>query len=213
MERRFLQNRADLAVRQRMTDDARQVRGYAAAYYDGSEETEFTLWEGVVERIIAGAFDRAVKEDDVRALFNHDPSEILGRRSAKNLTLGTDETGLWYRIDMADTARSHDLLTHIERGDITGSSFAFDVTDETWRKQDGVHIRELRGVRLYDVGPVTFPAYESTTAEAKAADRTVRAAKHAFRRWQAREAADKLGKMEEAFGRLNGQFDDLLRRG
>jgi len=148
-------------------DKSTRIVGYGAVYYDGTDGTQFRLWDDMLERIMPGAFDRAIKEDDVRGLFNHDPSMVLGRSKAGTMALASDERGLRYEIIPGDTSVARDVREHLKRGDVTGSSFAFTVTDEQYRKEDGIHIREIHGVRLYDVGPVTFPAYEGTTAGAR----------------------------------------------
>jgi HK97 family phage prohead protease len=154
-----------------------KIRGYAAVYYNGEEGTEYELFryrgERLVERLLPGCFDRAVAEDDVRALFNHDPSQILGRTAAGTCRLAVDSVGLRYEIDPPDTQTARDLMESMERGDITSSSFSFeyeDTSDRDIKQPDGsmVHVLEVRAVKLYDVSPVTFPAYKSTTAEARA---------------------------------------------
>ena len=149
------------------------ITGYGAVFYDPSKPgTEYDLrssWGGFVERIMPGAFDRAIRDDNVRALFNHDPNYIVGR-SPNTLKLSADATGLRYEILPPDTQFGRDLLTSIERGDIIGSSFSFSIDEENWREvrdqSTGVTTvyREIRAVKLYDVGPVTFPAYEASTA-------------------------------------------------
>jgi len=141
-----------------------KINGLAGVIYNGTPDTQFELWPGGVERIMQSAFDRAVLEDDVRALFNHDPNKILGRTSAGTLRLSVSGKGLEYDIDAPNTAETKALVEAIERRDVTGSSFSFSVTDERWRKEASIEIREILGVELYDVGPVTFPAYEATTA-------------------------------------------------
>ncbi len=166
MERRFV-GAAQCRVRiENRADDKRAIVGYGAVYYDGTPATEFKLWSGTVERIMPGAFDRAVKEDDVRALFNHDPNHLLGRSTAGTLKLSTDETGLRYDIDPPDTQIGRDVMVSLDRKDITGSSFSFSVISETWRDDEaaGIVIRELNEVRLFDVSPVTYPAYEGANA-------------------------------------------------
>lgn len=165
MERRFLPAaRAHVAVERGAADD-NAITGVASVFYDGTPGTEYELWSGVFERILPGAFDRAIKEnDDVRALFNHDPSLLLARTTSHTLRLWVDKIGLRYEIDPGDTQVARDVLIHIERGDVTGSSFAFTPTDESWRKEAGKEIREIKGVKLYDVAPVTYPAYEATSA-------------------------------------------------
>lgn len=145
-----------------------RIRGYGAVFYDGSPETEFELWPGTVERIIPGAFDRAIKEDDVRGLFNHNPDLVLGRTSSKTMKLSVDGKGLKYAITPGSTQTARDVIQHIKRRDVTGSSFSFEYTNRGWVKaDDGRTVLEVRGVKLYDTGPVTFPAYPATDAQAR----------------------------------------------
>ena len=108
-----------------------------------------------------------MREDDVRGLFNHDPNQILGRTKPGTMRLEVDERGLRYEIDPADTTPGRDVKEHLKRGDVDGSSFSFVVTDERTIKEDGKRIREIRGVKLFDVGPVTFPAYPATSAQVR----------------------------------------------
>lgn len=141
------------------------ISGYAATFYDpANEDTEFELWDDFVERIEPGSFDEAIRNDDVRGAFNHDESKILGRTKSNTLRLSVDKVGLRYEIDLPDTSDARDLAVSLRRGDIDGSSFAFRVTDEHTEKADDVWIRWIRGVKLFDVGPVSFPAYKATTA-------------------------------------------------
>jgi HK97 family phage prohead protease len=175
MERRFIQRAAARLELRAREGKLPQIAGYGAVFYNAAEPgTEYQLWTDFVERIMPGAFDRAVAErDDARALFNHDPTNLLGRIAAKTLSLEVDATGLAYTIDPPDTQMGRDVVEMIRRGDLSGSSFAFEVTDEDIRKEkrDDVEkwIREIRGVKLYDVGPVTYPAYEATTTGVRAA--------------------------------------------
>ena len=147
--------------------------GYAAVFYRkdvAGTEYQFGWNETVRERIAPGAFDRALEEDDVRALANHNDDILLGRTSAGTLELSVDDTGLRYRIGYDPSDPDHQrVAAKIARGDLNGSSFAFSVREEDWggSDEDG-HIRELRDVQLYDVGPVTFPAYEATDASLRA---------------------------------------------
>lgn len=165
MERRFCRT---LAPRVEARDDQTPlIRGYAAVYYDGTPETEYRLWDGAVERIMPGAFDAALRSDaDVVALFNHNSDIVLGRRSAGTLRLSDDARGLAYEID--PPASRGDVVEMLRRGDVRGSSFMFMVRGESWIRGDDLDIRELTAVDLYDVGPVTFPAYEATTAGVRA---------------------------------------------
>ena len=151
----------------------RRIVGYASVFYDGTPETEYQLWSDTVERIMPGAFDTAIKEDDVRALFNHEPANVLGRTAAGTLALAQDATGLHYEIELPDTHLANDLSVLVGRGDITGSSFAFQVRKQTIiepKEANEPTVRQIEDVALFDVGPVTYPAYEQTTAMMRAAN-------------------------------------------
>jgi HK97 family phage prohead protease len=174
IERRYTAgpNRAGIETR---ADGRPTIVGYASVFYrEDDPGTEYRLWSDVVERIMPSAFDRAVKEDDVRGLFNHDPNQILGRNGAGTLRLSVDKVGLRYEIDPPDTAQAAAVVEAIRRGDVTGSSFGFLPDANTIREErrDGkwVTIVEREAVRLFDVSPVTFPAYESASAGLRAAD-------------------------------------------
>ncbi|UAN42635.1 MULTISPECIES: HK97 family phage prohead protease [unclassified Enterobacter] len=135
-----------------------RIIGYGSVFNSRSEP----LW-GFREIIKPGAFDD-VLGDDVRGLFNHDPNFILGRSASGTLTVSTDERGLRYDIEAPDTQTIRDLvLAPMLRGDINQSSFAFRVArdGERWYEdEDGVVICEIsRFSRLFDVSPVTYPAY------------------------------------------------------
>lgn len=142
------------------------VHGYGAVFHRADNPgTEYWLYRDLVERIGRGAFDRAISEkDDVRALFNHDVNQILGRSSAGTLRLSVDEVGLRYEFDVPDSPNGQNLVAALERKDVTGSSFSFDILKVQYSEEKDYFVREMLDVRLYDVGPVTFPAYTAATA-------------------------------------------------
>ncbi len=144
-------------------DGVAHLEGYGAVFYDGTPDTQFEIFADFIERIMPGAFDRALRDDDVRGLFNHNVDHVLGRTSAETLKLSVDKVGLRYDIALGDTSIASDVLSHVSRGEVTGSSFSFLITDQEFRTENGVDIREILGVELFDVGPVTFPAYDATT--------------------------------------------------
>jgi HK97 family phage prohead protease len=123
------------------------------------------------ERIAPGAFTEALKRSDVRGLFNHNPSQLLGRSSAGTMRLTEGSDSLLYEIDPPDTSVARDVTALIKRGDVTGSSFAFTVRTDEWTKATTPGDLPLRTIKeideLRDVGPVTFPAYEETTVQAR----------------------------------------------
>ena len=137
---------------------APKISGYAAMFDSPADIGWFR------EVIKAGAFDETLANgDDVRALFNHDPNLVLGRTKANTLRLSVDDKGLMYEIDPPDTQFARDLMESIRRGDVSQSSFAFETISDRWRTEDKQDVRELIKVRLFDVSPVTYPAYEETS--------------------------------------------------
>jgi len=143
------------------------ITGYASVFYNGKPETEFRLANDFVERVSPKAFDGVIDRDDVRALFNHDSNYVLGRSKSGTLKMSVDKRGLKYEIEIPDTSAGRDLMTSIKRGDITGSSFSFTVDKESYEEKDAVTVRTVEAVTLYDVGPVTYPAYAGTEAQAR----------------------------------------------
>lgn len=156
IERRFF--KSELAA------EERNVTGYGSVFSSQSEDLG-----GFREIIAEGAFDGRLN-DDVRALFNHDPNFVLGRTKSGTLSLSVDKNGLKYDVDFPDTTIASDLLTSIKRGDVDQSSFAFTVDQDgqEFTEVDGVIIRTITKVtRLYDVSPVTYPAYPDATVGAR----------------------------------------------
>ena len=167
-----------------MTEGAngQTVFGYAAKFNTmsnnlGSEDYQF------FEIIQPGAFD-GVLNDDVRALFNHESELILARSKAGQGTLkiGVDGIGLWYEFEAPDTQTGRDLLVSLRRGDIDQSSFSFTVAKDGQsfvEKQDGdgpvILTRTITKVaRLYDVSPVTYPAYEDTEVDSRSIEKILK---------------------------------------
>ena len=146
------------------------LQGYAALF-----DTPTTVGS-FVEVIDRGAFDDALG-DDVRVLFNHDPSLILGRTKSGTASIAVDAAGLRYQVTPPPTQVGRDVLALVERGDVDGSSFAFRVLADRWEPAPtatDLPVRHVEKVRLIDVSPVTHPAYAETTVEARgrAADLT-----------------------------------------
>lgn len=147
------------------SDGKRTIRGHAAVFNKDSEPMY-----GFVERVAPGAFTDSLGVDDVRALFNHDPNIILGRNKAGTLRLEEDDTGLAVEIDPPDTQAARDLLISMERGDITQMSFGFTTIQDTWTydRASELTLRTLNKVQLFDVSPVTYPAYPDTDVSVRA---------------------------------------------
>lgn len=146
------------AVELRSTLSGNTVTGHASVFGVAAQVP------GGWEEIDRHAFDAVLKDDstDVRALFNHDASRLLGRQSAGTLRLSADNDGLAFEVDLPDTSYARDLRELMSRGDLTGASFGFIPGDDVWDKApDGQSRRtHTRIAQLVDVSPVTFPAYE-----------------------------------------------------
>jgi HK97 family phage prohead protease len=141
--------------------EARTIVGHAAVFNLDSEEMY-----GMIERVAPGAFAESIDADDIRALWNHDSNFVLGRNLAKTLRLKEDKVGLAVEIDVPDTQWARDLCVSIDRGDVSQMSFGFRTLTDSWRVEtvDGEErvYRTLEKVKLFDVSPVTYPAYPDT---------------------------------------------------
>lgn len=158
-------NKKQSQVRVRKNEDgSRHIEGYAAVFYiEGDETTEYQIFDDLIERIMPGAFDDAIKEDDVRALLNHDPNQLLAR-TGNDLKLSVDNIGLRYEFPVDENDPDHlRTVAKINRGDLSGSSFGFSVKERRWVEFEDYDVMELYKVKLFDVSPATFPAYEGTS--------------------------------------------------
>jgi HK97 family phage prohead protease len=110
---------------------------------------------------------------NVVSLFNHDSNEILSRTTGKqdDLTLTIENNQLKYKYQIKNEC-AEKVAENIGLGFITGSSFMFRVKTDSWSTgADGVDEREILEIeKLYELGPVTFPAYQTTTVAARSKD-------------------------------------------
>lgn len=153
-------------IRINESDGGTCIEGHAAVF-DSWSETLGGIFP-FKEKVRKGAFAESIGRDDIRALFNHDPNYVLGRNRAGTLELVEDDVGLRVRITPPDTSWARDITTSIRRGDISQMSIGFVVEDDEWSSKDGIDTRELKKVRLFDVSPVTFPAYTATDVGVRA---------------------------------------------
>ena len=147
------------------------LEGYAAVF---NEDTLIDSWEGhFVERLAPGAFSKTLRDrgDQVKVLFNHgfDP-QIGDKPLGKPRTMEEKTRGLWVEVPLDDTSYNRDLVASLKSGALDGMSFRFSVVREEIDDSDTIPVRTLREVKLYEFGPVTFPAYEATTAGVRGRD-------------------------------------------
>ena len=147
-----------IEVRAEGADDEMRIQGYAAVF---NQETDLGYFR---EMIKPGAFDE-VMEDDVRLLLNHEGAP-MARTTNGSLQLAVDDEGLMYEAILNDTQHSRDVYKMIKRGDITQSSFAFTIAEQSWNEDKTV--RSIQKVaRLLDVAPVTYAAYPQASVTAR----------------------------------------------
>jgi HK97 family phage prohead protease len=152
-------NTANFEVRQ--TGNGMTFSGYAAIFDSPSEPLPF------IERIAAGAFRKTLQSrNEIKLLWNHDSSQILGSLRAGTLRVTEDAYGLKVEADLPDTQLGRDTATLLRRGDVNAMSFGFSVPKggDTW-SVDGTE-RTLKSVRLFEVSIVGSPAYTATAGTA-----------------------------------------------
>lgn len=143
-----------------------RIEGVAAVY-----DQEVEIFPGFREVVRPGAFTKTLQEGDARALWQHDVAMPLGRESAETLRLTDSPEGLRYSIDPPDTSYARDALEVIGRGDVRESSFGFAVVRDRFHEDEsGLAVREILEVELFEVSPVTFPAYPTTEVQLRAAE-------------------------------------------
>lgn len=152
-----IERRAQLSAPEMRAGDSGQVlAGYAAIF---NSDADIGGWW--IERIAPGAFAEAIGKD-VRALVDHDHGRVIGRTVAGTLRLGEDSRGLSVEIDLPDTTDGRDVGTLVQRGDLSGMSFGFVVTKQSWDETVDPPIRTIEKVDLHEVSVVAFPAYDAT---------------------------------------------------
>lgn len=139
------------------------IAGHAAVFNSLSVDLG-----GFRERILPGAFKDSIERgDDVRALWQHDTKFVLGRTKNDTLSLVEDEAGLAYEATPPAATFARDAIAQIRGGYVDQSSFGFFVPPggDRWLVEGNQNVRELLNVTLFDVSPVTFPAYEETDVD------------------------------------------------
>lgn len=154
-----------VSIERRDDSDGLRLSGYAAVF---NRETDIA---GLFDEVIRpGAFRNAIATgQDVALLYNHNPDTVMARTSNGTLVLREDDTGLWFEADLdprdSDAQR---VVAKVERGNVSQGSFAFEATSERWLYDDrDKPLREILDTNLYDVSPVTYPAYSDTSVHAR----------------------------------------------
>lgn len=152
----FTQERADAQ------GDGLTLEGYGAVF---GSPTRIDSYEGFFDEVIdRGAFAKTLKERTPVVQFDHGRHPLIG-----SIPIGVPEVlredahGLFVRARLHDNWLIEPVRDAIRAGSITGMSFRFSVVKETIDESGDVPLRTVQEVKLYEVGPVVFPAYDETS--------------------------------------------------
>ena len=162
-EKRFVTGSIEIEKRDGV--ESRTISGYAVVFDKFSSILGGKTF-GFREKITRAAFD-GVDMTGVIATFNHNFDNVLARADSGSLSLTMDDVGLRYSFESPNTSYGNDLLENVRNGNVKGSSFMFTVRDQMWeyKNGEGTDEREITQVdELFELGPVTVPAYPDTTA-------------------------------------------------
>lgn len=145
----------------RADETGKNFIGRAVVYNQPSE----LIYGMFTEEIAPGAFDESLASGrDVYCSVDHDMCKLLGRQSAGTLKIIPVAEGIDVVCSRCEYSYAQDLTLAIERGDLSGMSFIFDVIEDVWGTKDGKRHRTVKKADLYEVAFVFFPAYPETEA-------------------------------------------------
>jgi uncharacterized protein len=152
----------------RKSSDGKNIlSGYAVRW----EKLSVPIYGSFRERVRSGAFTQSLKENNIRALWNHNSDFVLGSTRAKTMILTEDDKGLRFEIILPDTQTGRDAAITVERGDVDGMSFGFNIRKQEWDETDPKNvIRTLVDVDLREISPTPFPAYPQTKVGVRSVD-------------------------------------------
>jgi len=172
-EIRVINRNVELRASKSEEDTQEYVEGVGIVY-----DKEVEIWQGFFEKIRSGALSDSLKDGSVKkSFFNHNPSFVLSTtESDPALELKDEADGLRFKSPIPDTTYGNDLRENLKRKNVRGASFSFDVDKEgeiiTVDEKGNWH-REITKATLYEVGPVTNPAYESTELNLRSVENIV----------------------------------------
>lgn len=157
----------EMEFRAEEREDKKFIVGYFITF---SQETR--LFGNVYEEIAPGSVTESLRDNDIRCLFNHDTSKILGRTGNGTLTLRADGKGLYGEAEINDAdPEALAIYARIQRGDINACSFGFYPVKETEEIRDDGSVKfTVEEMDLIEVSAVTFPAYPQTEVAARESD-------------------------------------------
>jgi uncharacterized protein len=165
IEKRFITQNVEASSDE---DGSLHIRGMGIVF---DERSQVLINErGVfVEEIDPNALDDILPFSDVRGRFDHDV--VLGRTKSNTMKLVKEARGIFYDITVnPDDPQAMSAYAKVKRGDVDGSSFMFTVPKggDQWKRENGTAVRRVMKISsLLDIGPVAYPAYPQTSADAR----------------------------------------------
>lgn len=145
-----------------LTASNKKLVGYAVRWNSLSE----IIWDEFREQFAPGAFSESLATgSDVRALFEHNPNQLLGRTKSGSLVLSEDDTGLRFELTPPNTQIGNDVLALVERGDISGMSFGFRALKDAWDVAKSPWLRTVIAAELREITVTSMPAYSASDVE------------------------------------------------
>jgi HK97 family phage prohead protease len=157
------------------TSEQKYVDGIGVIY-----DREEQLWDGYYEKIDRMAFkDCLSKNPEIKSFFNHDPNYVLSTNTSNPALVITDMgDGLFFSSPIPDTSYGKDLIENLSRGNVKGASFTFTVdADDVSTDRNGDYHRTIMKATIYELGPVTNPAYVQTQVSLRDKDSLLQEAK------------------------------------
>jgi len=158
---------AGVELRASGSDGKMVIKGRPAVYNSLSKDLG-----GFREVLMRGCFDESLDDPEIYATFNHNDSAIIGRVSAGTLQVSSDNIGLTMRCELPNNTVGRDLYESIKRGDVNKMSFGMFVSDDDWDEGtdefgDKFQRRSVKRARIFEVSPVTTPAYDASSVSAR----------------------------------------------
>lgn len=166
--------------------DTRTIRGYGIVF--DKESVDLRAGGRVFREVIRPEAMQGIDMSRMLAMHNHDSNRLIGNAASGTMRTGIDATGVWYEVDLPNSPTGEDVLETVRRGDTQGSSFQFTIAPdgEKWSMRGGKAFREVTKFGgVYEMGPVSEPAYPDTSIGARSLEAMEAAEK------QERDAADK----------------------
>lgn len=156
-----------LGERQEGEEDILTVGGYGLKWDDKARIYYYT------ESFTKGAFTECLKKKETRWKIGHNYRNIaLANMESNTFDVSEDDDGLIYTARMsAANTESANLYDAVNRGDVSKASIGFSgakyIVHEPEEDDELTHYEIIEVKRLWEISAVDFPAYDSSSLEAR----------------------------------------------